>query len=100
MTKPNFYSPRKIGFLIVAVAYFLFTFRTMFNFSWVGEWEAFSGSLRLIIFAEDISAAIGVAFRLVASAIALGAVILYFARKGLPTNKVKRLVFIYTNLNT
>ena len=91
MTKPNFYSPLKIGFLIVAVAYFLFTFRAMFNFSWVGEWEAFSGSLRLIIFAEDISAAIGVAFRLVASAIALGAVILYFARKGLPTHKVKKL---------
>ncbi|MCL5878131.1 MAG: hypothetical protein M1540_10010 [Candidatus Bathyarchaeota archaeon] len=91
MTKPNFYSPLKIGFLIVAVAYFLFTFQGMFTLSWVGEWEAFDGSLRLIIFAEDISAAIGVAFRLVASAIALGAVILYFARRGLPTSRVKKL---------
>lgn len=91
MTKPNFYSPIKIGFLIVAVAYFLFTFRAMFTLSWVGEWEAFSGSLRLIIFSEDISAAIGVAFRLVSSAIALGAVILYFAKKGFPTNKLKKL---------
>ena len=91
MTKPNFYAPLKIGFLIVAVTYFLFTFHGMFSLSWVGEWEAFDGSLRLIIFAEDISAAIGVAFRLVASAIALGTVILYFARKDLPTNKVKKL---------
>src|SRR3972149_6227759 len=91
MTKQKFYSPLKIGLLIVAVAYFLFTFHGMFTLSWVGEWEAFDGSLRLIIFAEDISAAIGVAFRLVASTIALGAVILYFVRKGLPTNKVKKL---------
>jgi hypothetical protein len=63
----------------------------MFTLSWVGEWEAFDGSLRLIILAEDISAAIGVASRLIASAIVLGAVILYFVRKGLPTNKVKKL---------
>jgi hypothetical protein len=91
MIKTDFYSPFKIGFLIVTVVYFLFTFHGMFTLSWVGEWEAFDGSLRLIIFAEDISAAIGVAFRLVASAIALGAVILYSAKKGLPTNKVKKL---------
>jgi hypothetical protein len=91
MTKPNFYSHLKIGFLIAAVAYFLFTFHGLFTLSWVGEWEAFDGSLRLIIFAEDISAAIGVAARLGASAIALGAVILYFARRGLPTNRLKKL---------
>jgi hypothetical protein len=92
MPKLSFYTPLKIGFLIVAVAYFLFTFHAMFTLSWVGEWESFNGSLRLIIFAEDISAAIGVAFRLVASAVALGGVILYLVRKGLPTQRIKRLV--------
>ena len=92
MPKQSFYTPLKIGFLIVAVAYFLFTFHAMFTLSWVGEWDSFSGSLRLIIFAEDISAAIGVAFRLAASAVALGGVILYLVRKGLQTQMIKRLV--------
>ncbi len=92
MPKPSFYSPIKIGFLIVAVAYFLFTFHAMFTLSWVGEWESFDDPLRSIIFAEDISAAIGVAFRLVASAVALGGVILYFVRKGLPTHRIKNLL--------
>jgi hypothetical protein len=92
MSKPNFYSPLKIGFLVVTVAYFLFTFRAMFTLSWIGEWESFGGSLRLVILAEDISANIGIASRLVASAIALGGVILYFVRKGLPIQKVKKLV--------
>ena len=92
MTKPSFYSPLKIGFLIVAVAYFLFTFHAMFTLSWIGEWESFSGSLRLIILAEDISAAIGIGFRLAASTIALWGVILYFIRKGLPTPRIKTLI--------
>jgi hypothetical protein len=92
MPKPSFYSPLKIGFLIVAVAYFLFTFHAMFSLSWVDEWESFNEPLRSIIFAEDISAHIGIAARLVASAIALGGVILHFIRKGLPNQRVKKLL--------
>jgi len=92
MSRPSFYSPLKIGFVIVAVAYFLFTFHAMFSLSWVGEWESFNEPLRSIIFAEDISAHIGIASRFVASAIALGGVILYFIRKGLPNQKVKKLM--------
>jgi hypothetical protein len=92
MSKSSFYSPLKIGFLIVAVAYFLFTFHAMFTLSWIGEWASFNNSLRLIIFAEDVSAAIGVAFRLGASAVALGAVIFYFVRKSLPTQRIKQFL--------
>ncbi len=91
MAKQKFYSPLKIGFLTVALAYFLFTFHAMFTLSWIGEWESFSGSLRLIILAEDISAAIGVAARLVASATALSGFVLYLVRKGLPIQSVKKL---------
>jgi hypothetical protein len=91
MAKPKFYSPLKIGFLTVAITYFLFTFHAMFTLSWVGEWESFSGSFRLVIFVEDISAAIGVASRLVASVIALSGVILYFLKKGLPTQAVMKI---------
>ncbi len=97
MARQNLYSPLKIGFLIVALAYFIFTFHAMFTLSWIGEWESFGGSLRFVIFAEDVSAAIGIAFRLVASAVAFGTVILYFVKKSLSKQsimKVLRLVFI------
>jgi hypothetical protein len=92
MLKPYFYSPLKIGFLIVAVAYFLFTFHAMLSLSWVGEWESFNEPLRSIVFTEDISAHVGIVARLVASVIALGGVILYFIRRGLPNHKVKKIL--------
>ena len=97
MTEPKFYSPLKVGLLIVAVAYFLFTLHAMFTLSWIGEWEAFSGSFRFVIFVEDISANIGIASRLVASSIAFAGGILYFVKKGLSTQttmRVLRLVLI------
>jgi len=97
MPEQKFYSPLKIGFLIVALTYFLFTFHAMFILSWIGEWESFSGSFRFVIFVEDITANIGIASRLVASTIAFAGGILYFAKKGLPTQttmKVLRLVLI------
>jgi hypothetical protein len=97
MAEQNFYSPLKIGLLIVASAYFLFTFHAMFTLSWIGEWESFGGSFRFVIFVEDVAANIGLAFRLVASTIAFAGVILYFAKKGLPaqtTVKVLRVVLV------
>jgi hypothetical protein len=92
MSKPRVYSPLKIGFLIVAATYFFVTFHGVFTLSWIGEWNSFEGSLRSIIFAEDISAFIGLTFRLLASWVALGGVILYFVRKSLPIQTVKRLL--------
>ena len=82
MSEPRF-SPLKIGLLIVAFAYFLFTFHAMFTLSWIGEWESFGGSFGFVIFVEDISASIGLVFRFVASLTALGGIILYFVKKGL-----------------
>lgn len=97
MAEQEFYSPLKIGFLLVTLTYFLFTFHAMFNLSWIGEWEAFSDSFRFVIFIEDITAAFGIASRLVASTIAFSGVILYFVKKGLSTQttiKVLRLGLI------
>ena len=97
MAETKFYSPVKVGLLIVAVAYFLFTLHAMFTLSWIGEWETFSDSFRFVIFVEDISANIGIASRLVASSIAFVGVILYFVKKGLSTQttmKILRLVLI------
>jgi len=92
MAEQKFYSPLKIGFLVVALAYFLFTFHAMFTLSWIGEWDAFSGSFRFVVFVEDISATIGIAFRLVASTIALTGAILYFVKKGLSTQTIRKVL--------
>jgi hypothetical protein len=97
MAERKFYSPLKIGFLIVALAYLLFTFHAMFTLSWIGEWESFSGSFRFVIFVEDISANIGIASRLLASTIAFAGGILYFVKNGLSTQttmKVLRVVLV------
>lgn len=97
MVEQKIYSPLKFGFLIVALAYFLFTFHAMFTLSWIGEWESFSGSFRFVIFIEDIASTIGIASRLVASTIAFSGTVLYFVKKGLSTQttmKVLRLILI------
>jgi hypothetical protein len=97
MTEKKFYSPLKIGFLIVAVSYFLFTVHAMFSLSWIGEWESFGGLVRFVVFVEDITANIGIASRLVASTIAFAGALLYFVKKGLPkqtTTKMLRLVLV------
>jgi hypothetical protein len=83
MTEQRFYSPLKIGFLTVAVAYFLFTFHGMFTLSWVGEWNLAEGFFSVWLLVTDISATATFVFRVVGSLIAVSAVILYFAKKGL-----------------
>ena len=84
--------PLKIGLLIVAISYFLFTFHGLFTLSWIGEWEYLTGSFSFTIFVEDISAFIGLVFRFIASAIALSAVILYFAKNGLSRAKTFKML--------
>jgi hypothetical protein len=83
MAEPKFYSPLKIGLLIVSIAYFLFTFHAMFTLSWIGEWTGLSGLASFWIFITDVSTAFGLVFRLIASFIAVAAIICYFAKKGL-----------------
>jgi hypothetical protein len=83
MSQPKFYSPLKIGLLIVSLSYFLFTFHAMFTLSWIGEWEPLGGSWGFIIFVEDISATIGLIFRFAASVLAFAGVIYYFAKKNM-----------------
>jgi len=83
MAEPKFYSPLKIGLLIVVISYFLFTFHAMFTLSWIGEWEYLgSSALGFWIFVTDISSVIGLVFRFIASIIAITAIIFYFAKKG------------------
>lgn len=102
MTEQKFYTPLKIGLLVVVIAYFLFTLKEMFTLSWIGEWNRMgSGSFATTIFVEDISATIGLVFRFAASILAFMAVIVYFAKKNLskPTAyKVARWVLVFEGI--
>jgi hypothetical protein len=72
MSENRFYSPLKIGFLVVIIAYFLFTVHALFTLSWIGEWESLGDSVGFVILVEDISGSIGLVFRFGASLLALG----------------------------
>ena len=82
MEQHQIVTPLKVGILIVAVAYFLFTLHALFTLQWLGEWDRIAGgSLRFAIFTEDISAFVGLLFRFAASIIALVAIVFYIAKK-------------------
>jgi hypothetical protein len=83
MAEPKFYSPLKIGLLIVTIAYFLFTLHAMFTISWIGEWERLPGSISFWILITDVSGYIGIVFRFIASIIAIATIIFYFAKRSL-----------------
>ena len=90
--------PLKIGLLIVAASYFLFTFHEMFTLSWIGEWNYLTGTFQYTIFVEDISASIGLVFRFIASLMALITVVAFFVGKGFSrakTFKVLRLILVF-----
>jgi hypothetical protein len=87
----------KIGLFVVTVSYFFFTLHAMFTLSWIGEWEALVGPARFWIFITDITATVGLVFRLIASFTAFAVMILYFAKKGLSTPntiKILRLILV------
>jgi len=95
MAEQKFYSPLKIGLLIVTIAYFLFTLHGMLTLEWIGEWERLGGGgsiFSTIIFVEDISATIGLVFRLAASVFALAGIVLYFVKKGLPAQTITKIL--------
>lgn len=97
MTEQKFYSPLKIGLLIVALSYFLFSLHGAFTLSWIGEWSR-GRFFSFAIFAEDISGLIGLIFRFLGSLIALAAIIFYFVKKNLskPTAyKILKVVLVF-----
>jgi hypothetical protein len=101
MMEQKFVTPLKVGLFAVTIAYFLFTFHAMFTLSWIGEWEALPESMAFAIFVTDIAAAFFLVFRLIASVIAVSAMILYFSKKGLPqstTSIMIRLVIVFEGL--
>jgi hypothetical protein len=99
MAGEKFYSPLKIGLLIVVVAYFLFTLHATFTLEWIGEWDRIGGgAFRFTIYAEDVTAFICLVFRFAASIIALAAILYYFAKKSISkkaTYRILRVVIVF-----
>jgi hypothetical protein len=86
MAEPKFYSPLKIGILIIISAYFLFTLHAMFTLEWIGEWEFVDGgSIAFWIFIIDITGFFGLISRFIGSLISVTASISYLAKRGLST---------------
>jgi hypothetical protein len=85
-------SPLRLGLLLVALAYFLFTAHELFTLQWVGEWNRLgSGQLAFNIFIEDITATPALACRFIAGLIALAAVVYCFRK---PIEAVKTLKYL------
>ncbi len=99
MEQQKFVTPLKIGILIVAIAYFLYTLHATFTLEWVGEWDRIGGgAFRFAIYAEDVTAYVCLIFRFAASIIALAAAIYYFAKKGISkqaTYRILRVVIVF-----
>ena len=97
MAEQKFYTPLKIGLLVVAVAYFLFTLHGMLTLEWIGEWGS-GRFFRFSIYVEDITGFVGIIFRFAGSLIALAGIVTYFVRKKLsaPTaTKLLRVVLVF-----
>ena len=94
------YSALKLGLLIVALAYLLFNAHSLFNLNWWGEWEriATDPTTQFYIYIEDITAAVGIVFRFLASIIAVGATAYYF-QKALPSKtklyKILQVILVF-----
>lgn len=90
-----------VGIVAVVTAYFLFTFHAMFTLSWIGEWEGLPEPIAFAIFVTDVTAGFFLAFRLIASIIAITTTILYFTKKGLApstTNKLLQCILVFEAL--
>lgn len=92
MAEPKFYSPLKIGLLIVSFSYFLFTLHALFTLSWWGEWEGLPEPLASWIFVIDISAICFLVFRFSAGIIAVVAFIFCFTKKSLSAPTTLRIL--------
>ncbi len=94
MPENNVKLPLKIGLITVAAAYFLFMLHALLTTSWVGEWERLGAPMGFVIYVEDVAATAGMIFRFVASLIAFATVVVYFARKPLSKQAIKRILMV------
>jgi hypothetical protein len=97
MTETKFYSPLKIGLLVVTAAYFLFSLHAVLTLEWIGEWNRFGGGFSFPVYVEDITGFAGMVFRLIAGLVAFAAIVYYLVKRGMtkPTAiKLTRIVVV------
>jgi hypothetical protein len=98
MIEQRFYTPLKIGLLIITIAYFLFNLHTIFAIEWIGEWARQPGTFNTIQLIEDMNAAIGNVFRFAGSILAFVALVFYFAKRSFSKNRsylIVRIVLVF-----
>lgn len=98
-TQQSFYTPIKVGLLIVTIVFFMFTLHGLLTMEWWGEWEYFpeGSTIRFWIFVTDISSAIGLIFRFLGSLLAAISIVYFFIKKGLskPTTlKILKIILV------
>jgi len=93
-TQANFYSPFKIGLLVVVIAFFMFTLYGIITVEWIGEWEGLEASTSFWIFITDMSSLVGLIIRFIGSLIAAVAYCYYFIKKGLSTHLIDKVLKI------
>jgi hypothetical protein len=94
-------NPLKVGILIVAITYFLFTLHATFVLSWIGEWNYVPQSISTWILVTDVSAYAFLICRFIAATVAVAAAVLYIAKKGLAQStlyKLARIVIVFEAL--
>ena len=84
-------NPLKVGILVVAITYFLFTLHATFVLSWIGEWNHVGAAVRDWILVTDVAAYVTLIFRFIAGAIALAAAVLFISKKNLVQTTLYKL---------
>jgi hypothetical protein len=98
MIEQRFYTPLKIGLLIITIAYFLFTLHTIFTIEWIGEWARQPGTFNTVQLIEDVNATIGNVFRFAGSILAFVALVFYYATRSFSKNRsylIVRIVLVF-----
>jgi len=85
-------TPLKVGLLIAALAYFLFTLHATFVLSWIGEWDHMIEPVKTWIFVTDVSAYTFLICRFIAGTVAFAAAVLYISKKNLAQSTAYKLV--------
>jgi hypothetical protein len=101
MADSKFYSPFKIGLLIVTIAYVVFNLHTLFTTEWIGEWTRYPEGINQIILIEDINATACLFFRVAGSILALVVLCIYLVKKEFPKKKaylVARIVIVFEGI--
>jgi hypothetical protein len=94
LVEQKHFNPLKVGILLVAITYFLFTLHATFVLSWIGEWNYVPPSVSTWILVTDVAAYATLISIFIAGAVALATAVLYIAKKDLAQSTIYKLAKI------